>query len=56
MRNFPEEGKVKYTLVNVGRDLPTRIRVKFEGELAKHNGKYYLAPGQMLIFDEEGVL
>ena len=51
-----EDGKAKYTLVNVGRELPTRIRVEFEGELAKHNGKYYLAPGQMLIFDEEGVL
>ena len=51
-----EEGKAKFTLVNVGREMPTRIRVEFEGELAKNNGKYYLAPGQMLVFDEEGVL
>jgi hypothetical protein len=50
------EGKVKFTVVNVGREKPTRIRVEFEGELACRNDSYWLAPGQMLIFDEEGVL
>ncbi len=50
------EGKVKYTLVNVGRELPTRIRIEFDGALASQNGKYWLAPGQMLIVGEDGVI
>ncbi len=51
-----ESGKVKYTLVNAGRELPTRIRVEFEGALASQNGSYWMAPGQMLIFGEDGVI
>ena len=51
-----ESGKVKYTLVNAGRELPTRIRVEFEGALASRNGSYWMAPGQMLIFGEDGVI
>lgn len=50
-----DKGQVKYTLVNAGRKLPTRLRVEFEGELSKNNGSYWFAPGQMIIFDEQGV-
>lgn len=50
------DGNVKYTLVNVGRELPTRLRVEFDGALAKNNGSYWFAPGQMMIFDEDGAV
>lgn len=50
------DGKAKYTLVNVGRELPTRLRVEFDGVLSKNNGSYWFAPGQIMIFDEDGVV
>ena len=50
------DGKICYTVVNVDRELPTRIRLEFEGELAGQNQKYWLAPGQLLYIDENGVV
>lgn len=51
-----KEGKVRYTLVNADRELPTRIRLEFEGELAGQSEKRWLAPGQLIYVDENGIV
>ena len=50
------DGKVRYTIVNVSRELPTRIRLEFEGSLAEQSKKCWLAPGQLLFIDEDGIV
>ena len=51
-----KDGKPCYTLVNVDRQLPARIRIEFEGELASQNDKRWLAPGQLIFIDENGIV
>ncbi len=51
-----KEGKVAFGIVNLSTTEPTKIRVRFEGELSKHNnGSRWLAPGQIAIYMEDAI-
>ena len=48
-----DEGKTAYVIVNLSQTEPTKINPTFTGEKAKHNGSFWFAPGQMMIFTDE---
>lgn len=50
------EGKVAFGIVNLSTTEPTKIRVRFEGELSKHNNSSrWLAPGQIAVYMEDAI-
>lgn len=51
-----EEGKVAFAIVNLSTTEPTKIRVRFEGALSKHNNfPRWLAPGQIAVYMEDAI-
>ena len=50
------EGKVAYVIVNLSQTEPTKIQPHFTGALSKFNSAHWYAPGQMVVFTEEGRL
>ena len=50
------EGKACYSFVNASQEFPTRLVLDFKGWLSANNGKRWLAPGQILIVDEHGIV
>ena len=51
-----KEGKVAVAITNLSSTEPTKIRVRFEGQLSKYTGvARWLAPGQIVIYMEDAI-
>ena len=51
-----KDGDPAYTLVNMDRDLPTKVRLTFAGKLAPRNCDVWIVPGQMVYLDKEKMI
>ena len=52
-RRKDKDGDPAYTLVNMDRDLPTKIRLTFAGKLAPCNCDVWIVPGQVYLDKEK---
>ena len=50
-----DDGTPAYTFVNMDRENPTKLRLRFGGVLAKNNTDVWLVPGQMVLADADGL-
>ena len=48
-----KDGDPAYTLVNMDRDLPTKVRLTFAGKLAPRNCDVWTVPGQVYLDKEK---
>ena len=51
-----ESGKTCIVVVNLCQDEPSAVNLEFADEWKKHNGLYWFAPGQMMIFTEDSYI
>ena len=55
-RWLDQAGRACYTFVNAETNIPTRIKVVFEGSLCAQSRTLWLAPGQIIYIDENDMI